>query len=167
MRVALALLPSLLAGPVMAQSPATDPSCANVRVAMPPELSGWSQQVPVSAGVKPGDGAAVTVGQAALVALHPAAHLALAPVAKAATGNGGTLTLAIETPGTYRLALGGKAWVDLVQQGKALTSSAHAHGPKCTGVAKMVDFKFAAGTYTIQLSGSQAETLALLVAKLA
>lgn len=167
MRVALALLPLLLAAPAAAQDPATDPSCATVRVALPPELAGWSQQLPVSAGVKPGDGATLAVGQAALVSLHPAKHLALAPVAKPAEGNGGTLALAIATAGTYRVALGGKAWVDLVQQGKALASTSHGHGPKCSGVRKLVDFTLAAGNYTVQLSGSASESVALLVAKVA
>ena len=167
MRVALALLPLLLAAPAVAQDPATDPSCANVRVALPPELAGWSQQVAVSAGVKPGEGAKVAVGQAAIVSLHPAKHLALAPAAKAVPGNGGTVSLTIATPGTYRIALGGKAWVDLVQHGKALTSTAHSHGPKCTGVRKIVDFKLAAGSYAIQLSGSDSASVALLVAKVA
>lgn len=167
MRVAAVLLPLLLAAPAVAQDPATDPACTNVRVALPPELAGWSQQVPVSAGVKPGEGATLTVGQAALVALHPAKHLALAPSSKAADGNGGTLSLPITTAGTYRVALGGNAWVDLVQQGKAHPSIAHGHGPKCTGVGKIVDFKLAPGNYAIQLSGSEAANLTLLVAKAA
>ena len=168
MRVALAILPLFVAAPALAQDPATDPSCANVRVALPSELAGWSDQTPVSAGVKPGEGATVSVGQAALVSLHPAKHLALAPVAKtAADGNGGTLTLAVTAPGTYRVALGAKAWIDLVQSGKALASTSHGHGPKCTGVRKLVDFKLAPGNYAIQLSGSDAESVALLVAKVA
>lgn len=150
-----------------AQAAPTDPACATVRVALPAELAGWSQQQPVSAGTKPGEGATVSVGQAALVSLHPARHLALAPAAKAADGNGGTLSLAITAPGTYRIALGGKAWVDLVQAGKPVASVAHAHGPRCSGVQKMVDFKLAPGTYAIQLSGSPDETIALLAAKLA
>ena len=167
MRVALASL-ILLAAPALAQDPATDPSCTNVRVALPPELSGWSAQMPVSAGVKPGDGATVSVGQAALVSLHPAKHLALAPAPRGATeGSGGTLTLAVTATGTYRVALGGGAWIDLVQQGKALASIAHNHGPKCTGVRKLIDFKLTPGNYTIQLSGSAEDSVALLVAKVA
>jgi hypothetical protein len=167
MRVAAALLPLLLAAPAAAQDPATDPACMNVRVALPPELAGWSQQVPVSAGVKPGEGATISVGQAAIVSLHPAKHLALAPTPKAADGNGGTLSLPITTAGTYRVALGGNAWVDVVQHGKALTSAAHAHGPKCTGVGKIVSFRLAPGNYTIQLSGSDSANMTLLVGKVA
>jgi hypothetical protein len=165
MRVALALPLLLLGAPALAQDPATDPSCATVRVALPAELAGWSQQTPVSAGVKPGEGATVIVGQAALVSLHPARHLALAPAGKSTEGNGGTLSLAINAAGTYRLALGRKAWVDVVQAGKATPSTAHAHGPKCSGIGKIVDFRLAPGNYTIQLSGSAAESVALMVVK--
>ncbi|UVO52031.1 homogentisate 1,2-dioxygenase [Sphingomonas sp. SUN019] len=165
--VILALLPITAA---VAQEPAAEASCANVRVALPAEFSGWSEQIPVSAGVKPGDGATVSVGKAANVSLHPAKHLALSPApekAAAVDSNGGTLAVSIVTAGTYRLALGGAAWVDLVQDGKAVASSAHDHGPKCTGVRKMVDFKLTPGTYAIQLSGSATPSLALMLVKLA
>lgn len=167
MRVAFASL-LLLATPAVAQGPAADPSCANVGAALPAELAGWSEQVPVSAGVKPGDGATVAVGKAALVSLHPARHLALVASEKApASGHGGTLTLPVTAAGTYRVALGGRAWIDLVQRGKPLPSVAHGHGPKCTGVRKTVDFRLSPGNYAIQLSGSDAESIVLLVAKLA
>jgi len=158
-----------LATPATAQDPATDPACANVRVALPPELAGWSVQTPVSAGVAPGQGATVAIGSAARVSLHPARHLSLAPApvkAAAANSNGGTLAFSIADEGTYRIALGGAAWIDVVQGGKAIAASAHGHGPKCTGVRKMVDFKLTPGTYAIQLSGSATPSLALLVAKL-
>ncbi len=179
MRVALAFASLLLAAPLAAQTdagsqssahtndPATDPACTNVRVAFPPELAGWSQQTPVSAGVKPGEGATITIGQGALVSLHPAQHLALSPAPKNATGNGGTLAFAVATPGTYRIALSGKAWIDVLHAGKSLASVAHAHGPKCTGVRKMVDFTLAPGNYTLQLSGADADRITLLVARLA
>lgn len=165
MRLALAAT-LLLAAPAMAQDPAHDPACSTVRVALPAELSGWSQQAPVAAGITAGGGANVVPGQAVLVSLHPANLLTLRPAPKAVTANGGTLTLTIDAPGTYRVALGGKAWIDLVRDGKALSSAAHGHGPKCTGVRKMVDFALTAGRYTIQLSGSEASSMALMVARL-
>lgn len=163
----LAFLPLTAAA---AQDPAIDPSCANVRVALPAEFAGWSDQTPVSAGVKPGQGATIAVGKATNISLHPAKHLALNPApekAAAFDSNGGTLAVSIATAGTYRLALGGAARVDLVQDGKAVASSAHDHGSKCTGVRKMVDFKLTPGTYAIQLSGSATPSLSLMLIKLA
>lgn len=170
MRHILVALLTLLPTAAVAQENMSDPSCANVRVAIPAELSGWSNQMSVSAGVKPGDGATISVGKAANVSLHPAKHLALTPAPEkvaSVDSSGGTLTVAITAAGTYRLALSGAAWVDLVQDGKAVASAAHDHGPKCTGVRKMVDFKLTPGTYAIQLSGSTTPSLALMLVKLA
>lgn len=61
--------------------------------------------------------------------------------------------------GTYRVALGAPAWIDLLADGEPLASTGHGHGPACTGVAKTVDFRLQPGRYVLQLSGaSQAET---------
>ncbi len=167
MRTALAAALIAAAPVAHAQDPAHDPACATVRVALPAELAGWSDQMPVAAGTEPGGGASVSPGQAVLVSLHPAKHLSFAKEGAAATGNGGALTLTIAAAGTYRVALGGTTWVDVVRAGNTVTSTAHGHGPKCSGVRKMVDFALEPGSYTVQLSGSEAESVALLVAKLA
>lgn len=165
MRFVLSLL-ALTVAPALAQAQPTDPTCAGVRAGLPPELATWADQSAVSAGVKPGDGATLEVGKAALVSLHPAKHLGFDGRAKTPAGaNGGTLALAITKPGTYRVALGDAAWIDLVLDGKLAASKAHTHGPKCTGVRKIVDFVLTPGNYTVQLSGSAADTVALLVAR--
>ena len=160
-----ALFPFLIltAAPALAQAPA-DPSCANVRVALPAELANWSEQTPVSAGTKAGEGATLEVGHAALVSLHPAKHLDFAKGA-ASQANGGTLALAVAKPGTYRVALGDAVWVDLVSDGKPIASKAHTHGPRCSGVRKIVDFALVPGNYTIQLTRSRVDTVALLVVR--
>ncbi len=162
-----ALLPIALAFlPIPALAQAADPNCPAARPALPPELASWSRQTPVSAGVKPGDGATVEIGKAALVSLHPAKHLEFTPPAKAAAdANGGTLALAIVKPGTYRVALGTGAWIDLVHDGRPVASKAHGHAAKCSGIAKIVDFALEPGNYTVQLSGSTPDTVALLVAR--
>ncbi len=167
----LALLPllTLFAAAAPAQHSATDPACANVRVAIPPELAGWGNPTPVSAGTKIGEGATIEIGKAALVSLHPAKHLTLQPApgkGAAAEGNGGTLALAVTNAGKYRVALSGGAWIDLIHDGKAVASSTHAHGPKCSDIRKTVNFTLAPGNYAIQLSGNESDSIALLVAKL-
>lgn len=165
MRAVLPIVLALLPISALAQASA-DPSCATARPALPPELASWSRQTPVSAGLKPGDGATVEIGKAALVSLHPAKHLEFTPPAKvAADANGGTLALAVLKPGTYRVALGGAAWIDLIHEGKPVASKAHGHAARCAGIAKIVDFALAPGNYTVQLSGSAADTVALLVAR--
>lgn len=165
MRFAMTLL-ALTAVPAFAQAQPTDPTCAGVRAGLPPDLSTWADQSPISAGVKPGDGATLAVGKAALVSLHHAKHLSFdVPAKTPAEANGGTLALAITKPGIYRVALGDAAWIDLVRDGKLAASKAHTHGPKCSGVRKIVDFVLTPGNYTVQLSGSAADTVALLVAR--
>ena len=150
------------------QDPATDPACMNVRAAIPAGLSGWSEQIPVTAGTKNGDGATLSLGQAATVTLHRGSTLTLAPApAKppAPDSFGGTLAFSIAQAGTYRVALGGSAWVDILRDGKRMISTAHDHGPKCTGIAKIVDFKLDPGTYVVQLSNAKSNAIAALVVK--
>ena len=167
MRILPATALILMATAGHAQQPAASPACATVRVAMPAELSAWSQQKPVAAGTEPGGGATIQAGQAVRVSLQPAEHLKLAPAPKTVGPNGGTLTLVITAPGTYRLALGERAWVDLVRAGRVIPSSAHDNGPKCSEVRKIVDFVLTPGQYVVQLSGSEAESLVFLAAKVA
>lgn len=133
--------------------------------ALPAELATWEARTPLTAGTRAGEGATLSTGHAATVSLHAARHLGFAALPEAKGANGGTLTLPIEAAGTYRIALGDAAWVDLVEDGKPVASGAHGHGPECSGVRKMVDFTLARGTYTVQLSGSPATTLAVMVAK--
>ena len=153
---------------LLLQAPAADPACANARVAMPAELAAWGSTVPVTAGTQAGDGATLALGQAATVALHRAGTLKLDPApAKPAAADsfGGTLRLSVAQAGSYRVALGSGAWVDILRGGKAIAAAAHAHGPRCTGIAKIVDFRLDPGTYVIQLSGVKANSLTALVVK--
>lgn len=167
MRLVTATALLVAAVPAQGQDPALDPACANVRVALPADLVGWAEQAPVAAGTEPGGGATIRPGQAVRASLHPARHLKLSPAPKTVGPNGGTLTLVIAAPGTYRLALGEPTWIDLIRDGKLVQSSAHSNGPKCTGIRKMIDFVLPAGNYTVQLSGSQAESVTLLAVKVA
>ena len=169
MRQHLILILALLASPVSAQAPAAHPTCANARVVLPGELAGWSDRELVSVNVRAGEGASVMVGKAALVSLHPARQLALtrAPGKPFASNSyGGATTVSIRAAGKYRVALGGGAWVDLVMGGKAIASTAHGHGPQCSGIRKMVDFTLKRGTYSLQLSGSATDSLPLMIVKL-
>lgn len=104
-------------------------------------------------------------GQAVRASLHPAQHLKLVPAPKMIGPNGGTLTLVVATPGTYRLALGSRTWIDIIRDGKVMPTSTHGHGPKCSGIRKMVDYVLSPGNYTVQLSASEADSVAVLAAK--
>jgi|SRR5579863_92047 len=74
--------------------------------------------------------------------------------------------VAIVEGGNYRVALGSSAWLDLVSHGKAVTSTAHGHGPACTGIHKMVDFPLQPGEYTLQVSANGGPQTTILVVRL-
>src|SRR3546814_5095624 len=71
----------------------------------------------------------------------------------------------IATAGTYRVALSEGAWVDMVRDGTSLPSVAHGHGPRCSGIHKIVDFKLAPGRYALQLSAMQTPQVRVLIAR--
>lgn len=76
---------------------------------------------------------------------------------------GGLVIMKIPVPGTYRIALQHKAWIDVMRGGKVIASTAHAHGAPCSGIAKQVDFVLPRGVYTLQLSAAADETIGLSV----
>lgn len=133
---------------------------------IPVELAGWRTMTPVVAGDTP---AVIRVGQGARATLLPEAEVnySLAPAKPGAAGtSGGVFAFEVARAGTYRVALGAGAWIDVVRGGKALASKAHAHGPDCSPVRKMVDFALAPGRYLLQIAGSPTPTLPLIVARL-
>lgn len=126
-------------------------------------LAPWSKPVPLSSG------GTLAVGQAARLALLPAADLRypLPPEKPAAPGTfGGFVQVTIDRPGTYRVALGSAAWIDLVADGKALASIAHGHGPDCSGIRKIVDFTLQPGRHVLQLSGNAEAQATIMVVRL-
>jgi len=156
-----ALALSLLAAiPAHAAEPA--PVC-RAPVVPGGEWVGWSAAQPLTAGAA----ARITPGQAVTLTLAPVGGVAwVASPAKAPdpASNGGMVTLAIATPGTYRLALGSAAWIDLIAtSGASQRSIAHGHGPACTPIHKIVDFTLDAGVYTVQISGNAAPVTTLMV----
>ena len=90
----------------------------------------------------------------------------LAPDHPGAAGTfGGLFAFSVTEAGVYRVALGAGAWIDVAKDGGAVRSSAHGHGPDCTGIRKFVDFPLQPGRYILQVSGAPAAELALMVTK--
>jgi hypothetical protein len=111
-------------------------------------------------------GAALAVGSEATLDLKPATGVtfkpALARPAKDGT-YGGYFPLTVASPGRYRIALSSGAWLDLVQKGERLKPVDHAHGPACSGIAKIVAFDLQPGRYWLQLSEAKAPTIGAMV----
>ncbi|MCE7797179.1 homogentisate 1,2-dioxygenase [Sphingobium sufflavum] len=147
------------------------PDCALVRVALPPELSGWSNRsLAPAAKDRAGLGRAVlTVGQAVDATLRRTAdvrYLLRPEKPGGSVSYGGLFTFTVKQPGLYRVALGSGAWIDLLRDGKAVASTAHGHGPECSGVRKMVDFPLTPGRHVLQLAANGAESLPVMIARL-
>lgn len=168
--ISLLCLPALLSAlPAAAQDPATDPRCATVRVAMPAELARWSNRAPLVAGATTRSAPVMVIGQAADVRLGAvdATTLPAAP-GRAVPDNApyaGLALFQVARAGTYRVALGAPAWIDVVRAGRALASSAHGHGPMCTGIRKMVDFRLTPGRYVLQISGHDGANIPVMIVR--
>ena len=167
-RVGCVLLASMASAcPVLAQE--QPPVCA-APLAQTGELAAWA---------RPGDRVAATdaaglsaamlaIGEAARVKLlpTPAVRYPLRPEKPGGSVSfGGLVGLHVTTPGTYRIALGSGAWIDLVAGGKAVVSTAHGHGPDCSGIRKMVDFPLETGDYTLQIGANGADSITVLAVK--
>ncbi|MBB5698169.1 hypothetical protein [Sphingomonas yantingensis] len=132
---------------------------------VPAALSAWGQGAPVSAAAD-ANAPTIAIGTPVEVALHPAAHLKLpAPPQKAAAADshGGLVAFDTARAGKVRVALSAPAWIELVSGGKAVASIGHGHGPRCSGMRKIVDFELPAGRHLIQLSGSPDASVRLMV----
>lgn len=145
--------------------------CSTVRVALPPELAGWGERSAMTAAkdAAGAGGAMLAIGKGvdARLAHTNEVHYAMQPEKPGGSVSyGGLFSFTVSEAGTYRVALGSGAWIDLVKDGAAVRSTSHGHGPECSGVRKMVDFALTPGTYVLQLSANGSETLPLLIAKL-
>ena len=160
------LLAMQVAAPAAPPGPADDPRCATVRAAVPPGFGGWSARTPVAAGRMPATAPVLPIGGGADLRLAAGFVPAASPGKAPADGSKGGLALfEVRRAGTYRVGLSGAAWIDVVRRGQVLASSAHGHGPMCTGINKIVDYRLSPGRYLLQLTGAQADRLGVLIAR--
>ena len=117
------------------------------------------------------DGAAqspLAMGEGTELRLHPdgeVTYLTLPKGAGEAASFGGLAQVIVGQPGAYRLALGDFVWVDLVRDGKPVSTAGFGHGPACTPIRKVVDFDLQPGKYTLEVSGSKSRTVRLMIMK--
>lgn len=135
------------------------------------ELAPWTAPVPMTAAGTDGQAsrARLAVGSAARLTLLPTPDVRYPHRPEKPGGSvsyGGLVRIDVPTAGTYRVALGSAAWVDLVQGGTAAASVNHGHGPDCTGIRKMVDYQLQPGRYTLQISANGEQVITVLVARL-
>ena len=158
-----------LSAPVSAQSGQT--TCTPGASTLPTELAGWAARRPLPAATQASRvrGAALVIGQGVNATLAPTPNVRYVVRPEKPGGSvsfGGLFAFTVQQAGTYRVALGSGAWIDVLKNGKAVTSTAHGHGPDCTGIRKMVDFPLTPGRYTLQIAANGEAALPLLVARL-
>lgn len=153
--------------PGMAISPA---NCPATQAPLPPVLAAWPDKTSVTSATQRSgfDSAILSPGKAASVTLHPTRQVAFVTQPEKPGGSvahGGMLAVTIADAGTYQISLSNGAWIDLLRDGVAQVSTAHAPGPACSEVRKTVQFAMVPGRYVIQLSGNADPAIQVLVSK--
>lgn len=169
----LAVAIAATGAPAMAQMDKDEaaPACT-APVVLPPALAGWAQpHKAVKAAARPGavKQAALAIGVAADAVLVPTPSISFALDPEKPGGSvshGGLFAFTLAEAGTYRIALGSGAWIDVITDGKADGSTAHGRGPDCSGIRKMVDYALTAGPHVLQASANGSPSLSLMVTKL-
>ncbi|WP_395496027.1 hypothetical protein [Acetobacter sp. KSO5] len=143
-------------------------NCPKEAAPLPDALRGWTRPTSVTAAATAGelDGVKLTAGKAVAAQLRSTAdmHYAVRPEQPGGkVSSGGMFAFDVPAAGTYRVMLGSRAWLDVVQDGKTIVSSGHNRGPACSGIGKMVDFPLVAGRAVIEVSGSGKPDMTLMV----
>jgi hypothetical protein len=167
MRFLAATIALSLAALTAAQTPPPAQNCATTP-ALPLELTAWPNRTPLTAATTAPAAAqaSLTIGKAAQLRLSPTPTIRfpVRPDRPAAPNtHGGIASFTVAHPGTYRVALGSGMWIDVVQEGRAIASTTHAHGPACSGIRKIVDFRLKTGRHLLQISGGKEPNVTVLV----
>lgn len=172
------LVPLILAGALVApitasaqMAPAPTPqACGAMDVELPPELAGWTAKAPLAAATVAADlpKASLTPGNAFLATLPSTPDVTYVVQPEKPGGSvshGGLFDLTVKSAGTYVIALGTGAWIDVLKDGAPLMSGSHGRGPNCTTLRKMVTFDLKPGAYVVQISANGPAELPIMVAK--
>jgi len=129
--------------------------CDRARGALPPSLAGWEDVGP-----------APTIGKAFVVpAADPTTIRGLRTDELARHGGAALVPFEVTEDATYRVALSDGAWVNVSAGNMVRRSSAHAHGPACSGIRKIVDFPLRRGRYALHITGISTPSIRVLIAK--
>ena len=97
---------------------------------------------------------------------HDTVPYALAPgrLPKIANSSGGVVVISnVSKAGSYQVTASAEAWIDVIQDGKSLASTAHSGRRDCPDVRKSVRFDLQTGAVTIQVSGVESKLIKLAV----
>jgi hypothetical protein len=105
---------------------------------------------------------------ATIVALVPLAEAKLPMAPERAPKSNESFAGFIQSPApakaaTYKITLSSEGWIDVVQDGRRVQSITSTGVRGCDGVRKSVKFDLAATPFTIELSGIEANTIAIAI----
>ncbi len=155
-----------------ADKPNTVPKDTCTAKAAPPAvMAAWSTPVDLPAATSEAGlrKAQLAPGMAVTAAFDPVDQVQYRVPPEKADGPatfGGLYSLKIAQAGTYRIASSTAPWMDVFAAKIPVTSTAHGHGPACTGIGKMVDFPLGPGDYLVQFSESLSPKTEIMVVRL-
>src|ERR1700761_6791847 len=132
-------------------------ACTQTDAGLAAPFQAWTSKASLASATKPDQiGADIaSEGQTFDVALHPVSEITWAATPQKPAANfGGMLELKPSVAGTYVIAAGAGAWLDVAKDGKTMSSSAFGHGPACSTIRKQVEFKLEPGRYVLQILGA-------------
>jgi hypothetical protein len=166
-----ALAAVMLAAPAVAQQhDHAAPSCTAMDATLPAGLEDWNgghALKTISRGAELGD-ITLTLGKGYAAGLARTASIVMTVEPEKPGGSvswSGLFAFNAPEAGKYSVALGSAAWVDVVEDGKALEPLSFGHGPACTTIRKIVVYDLKPGSHQLQVAGNGADTIKLLVAK--
>jgi hypothetical protein len=151
----------LIAAPALAQEPV---GCDKFKWPLDRERALLASPAQLASGAA----MAQPLAAAVTLALVPLADAKL-PVApsrapKSSDSHAGFVSVpAVPKAGTYRVTLSAPAWIDVIQNGQAVKSTAFSGASGCAGLAKSVKFELTAAPFTVELSGAPAHALSFVV----
>lgn len=145
-------------------------SCPAMDASLPAPLSDWNRKAPISTA--PGANhlmhVSLTLGKGYEANLLNTPKVTM-PVQPQKPGGSvafaGLFSFTVPEAGNYSVALGAAAWIDVLEDGKAVTPASFGHGPECTSIRKIVEFPLRAGVHTLQVSANAEAKLKLMVVK--
>lgn len=148
----------------------TTPACAAMDATLPGGLEDWNRKAPMTAAGSQADivRARLLLGHGYEVTLKKKADVIFAVEPEKPGGSvswSGLFVFDAPEDGNYAVAMSTAAWIDVVEDGKALEPLSFGHGPECTTIRKKVIYPMKAGRHILQIAGNGAETAKVLVAK--
>lgn len=170
MRLAvIAISFALLIAPAFAQEHDA-PVCAAMDAGLPAELADWNSGAAISTAPGPEHVAHVSLalGKGYAGGLKKKGEVTFSVEPEKPGGSvsySGLFSFTISEAGNYFVALGSAAWIDVLEDGKALEPASFGHGPECTTIRKKVVFALKPGVHVLQVAGNGADNLRVMVAR--